>query len=280
MTNTDTSPLSLHDALPICANTGDFNQTNNCPLSPSTLAVNGTCTLTVRSTARPAGARSAAVSVTDNAAGSPQTVSLSGTGTTSAVTLSPSSLAFGNQQVTTTSPAQNATLTNSSSAPLTISSISLTGANTGDFNQTNNCPLSPSTLAVNGTCTLTVTFTPTTTGARSASVSEIERASCRERAVSLVGAGTTSAVNVAPSSLAFGNQQVSTTSPAQNTTLTKTASALLICREFSLVRASSGDFNQTNNCPLSPSTLAVNGTCTLTVTFTPTTTGARSASVS
>src|SRR5207247_49074 len=123
------------------ANSGDFNQTNNCPLSPSTLAVNGTCTLTVTFTPTTTGARSAAVSVIDNAAGSPQTVSLSWTGTTSAVTLSPSSLAFGNQQVTTTSPAQNPTLTNSLSPYTTLFRSSLTGANTGDFNQTNNCPL-------------------------------------------------------------------------------------------------------------------------------------------
>src|SRR5437773_1528296 len=153
------------------------------------------------------GARSAAVSVTDNAAGSPQTVSLSGTGTTSAVTLSPSSLAFVYQQVSSTSPAQNTTLTNSSSAPLTISSISLTGANTGDFNQTNNCPLSPSTLAVNGSCTLTVTFTPTTTGAK------IGRATCRERAASHPETGTvkgkarTSAGALTSISLTFNKPQ-------------------------------------------------------------------------
>src|SRR5439155_19963 len=99
--------------------------------------------------------------------------------------LSPSSLAFGNQQVTTTSPAQNATLTNSSSAPLTISSISLTGANTGDFNQTNNCPISPSTLAVKVTCTLTVTLTPTTTGTRIT-----DNASDSPQQVLLTGTGT------------------------------------------------------------------------------------------
>src|SRR5207249_700787 len=139
LTNSGAAPLTISSISLTGANTGDFNQTNNCPLSPHTLAVNARCTLTVTLTPTTTSARSAAVSVTDNAAGSPQTVSLSGTGTTSAVTLSPSSLAFPYTPLSRSSPVQNTTLTNSGAAPLTINSISLTGSNTGDFNQTNNC---------------------------------------------------------------------------------------------------------------------------------------------
>ncbi|PYV24233.1 MAG: hypothetical protein DMG27_13410, partial [Acidobacteria bacterium] len=242
VTNVGAAPLGISSLTVSGTNSGDFAVVG----CGSAVAPNGSCTVSVTFTPTATGTRSATLTITDNAAGSPQTVSLSGTGTTSAVTLSPSSLAFGNQQVTTTSPAQNVTLTNSGTAPLTISSISLTGANTGDFNQTNNCPLSPSTLAVNGTCTLTVTFTPTTTGARSASVSVTDNAAGSPQTVSLSGTGTTSAVTLSPSSLAFGNQQVTTTSPAQNATLTNSGTAPLTISSISLTGANTGDFNQTN----------------------------------
>ena len=66
------------------------------------------------------------------------------------VSLSPTSLSFGNQNVNSTSPAQTVTLNNSGTAALTINSISLTGTNSGDFAQTNTCPASLTTLAAGG----------------------------------------------------------------------------------------------------------------------------------
>ena len=50
----------------------------------------------------------------------------------------------------TTSSAVAITLTNSGSSPLTISGIAVAGTDPGDFGQTNNCPVSPASLAVNG----------------------------------------------------------------------------------------------------------------------------------
>src|SRR5205823_566732 len=106
----------------------------------------------------------------DNASGSPHTAALSGTGTTApAVGLSPTSLSFGNQLLNTTSTAQAVTLTNTGSASLTITSI----AASGDFSQTNNCP---SSLGFSGSCTITVTFTPTVAGSRTGSISITDNA--------------------------------------------------------------------------------------------------------
>jgi hypothetical protein len=53
-----------------------------------------------------------------------------------------------------------ATLTNNDSVPYTISSISKTGTYAGDFTVTNNCPISPNSLAAGGSCTFTVTLAP------------------------------------------------------------------------------------------------------------------------
>ena len=81
--------------------------------------------------------------------------------------LSSTSVNFGNGSTGGTSSPQPVTLTNVGGAQLTISSISVSGGNSGDFAQTNNCPGS---LAQNASCTINVTFAPTTTGARSSSV--------------------------------------------------------------------------------------------------------------
>src|SRR5207237_5966759 len=87
---------------------------------------------------------------------------------TPAVSLSPSSLNFSNQNVNTTSSAQTVTLKNSGTGALTISSIALSGTNAGDFAQTNTCPSGSSTLAPGASCTISVTFTPTAPGSGSA----------------------------------------------------------------------------------------------------------------
>ncbi len=59
--------------------------------------------------------------------------------------LSPTSLNFGNQTVGITSTPRNVMLTNTGNINLTITSIQITGTNSGDFAQTNNCPGSRST---------------------------------------------------------------------------------------------------------------------------------------
>src|SRR5205814_5062732 len=88
---------------------GDVAQTtNSCGTS---VAGGTTCSIGVTFTPSTAGARTGALTITDNAAGSPQSVPLSGTGTV--VSLSPSYLTFGPQLVGTTSPAQAVALLDS-----------------------------------------------------------------------------------------------------------------------------------------------------------------------
>jgi len=98
------------------------------------------------------------------------------------VSLSPSSLNFGNQQTGTTSAAQTVTLTNTGGATLTISSISVTGV----FGQTNGCG---ATLAPLGSCNISVTFSPAATGAASGTLSVSDNASGSPHTSSLSGTG-------------------------------------------------------------------------------------------
>lgn len=87
--------------------------------------------------------------------------------TTALASLTPSSLSFGNQQVSTSSSSQQLTFTNGTGGTITISSIVISGTNSGDFSQSNTCS---SSLGSAGSCFINVTFTPTAVGSRSAAV--------------------------------------------------------------------------------------------------------------
>src|SRR5439155_1601650 len=158
---------------------------------------------------------------------SPQTASLSGAGTAPGVSLSPTSVSFGNQQVNTTSAAQAVTLTNNGSSALSTTDHTTELQSRGDLAYTNNCDLRPSTLAASASCTVNVTFTPTATGTRRRSLPTRRSSDLSPQTASLSGAGTAPGVSLSPTSVSFGNQQVNTTSAAQAVTLTNNGSSAL-----------------------------------------------------
>jgi hypothetical protein len=104
--------------------------------------------------------------------------------TGSTVTISPASLTFASQGLGATSAAQAVTLSNGTSAALTITSV----ATTGDFAETNNCGAS---LAASANCTINVTFTPTAAGARAGSLVVTDSGAGSPRTVALTGTGQT-----------------------------------------------------------------------------------------
>jgi ASPM-SPD-2-Hydin domain-containing protein/centrosomal CEP192-like protein/beta-propeller repeat-containing protein len=159
--------------------------------SPS-VAAGAQCTVTVTFTPAAAGARTGTLVFTDNDVNSPQNVSLSGTGSATApgVGLAPTSLAFGNQTLNTTSAAKTVTLANTGTGALTINSI----AASGDFAETSTgataCPISPATLAAGASCIISVTFTPTALGARAGTLTITDNAGGSPQIVPLTGTGT------------------------------------------------------------------------------------------
>jgi len=271
LSNTGNAALSITSVALTGTNAGDFAQTNTCG---SSVAAGGNCAITVTFTPAATGSRTASVSITDNASGSPQSVSLSGTGTASVVSLSPTSLAFGNQPVGTPSTAQSLTLSNTGSAALSITSVALTGTNAGDFAQTNTCG---SSVAASANCTISVTFTPSARGSRTASVSITDNASGSPQTVNLSGTGTAPVGSLSPTSLAFGNQPVDMTSAAQAVTLSNTGNAALSITSLALTGTNASDFDESNTCG---SSLAAGANCTIVVMFTPSVIGSEAASLS
>ena len=251
-----------------------FAQSNNCP---SSLAVGASCTISLTFTPNTPGNSSATLIVWTAGLGSRKSVSLNGvgvTGGTPAAGLSPGSLAFASQPVGKTSGAGTATLDNAGTAALSISSVTITGANPGDFAQANNCG---SSLSAGSSCTFNITFTPAASGSRTALLSVADNSAGSPQTVSLSGTGTVASASLSPTSLSFGNQSVNTTSGVLAATLTNGGTAALSLSSIALTGANAGAFAQTNTCG---SSLAAGASCTVSVTFDPTATGSQSASVS
>src|SRR5271154_414018 len=162
---------------------GDFSEVTNCPLAPKTLAPSASCKIGVTFTPTALGLRTGTLTVSDNAP-NPQTAQLSGTGV-SPVTLSPTSLGFGNQFVNKTSAAKTVTVKNYQTVPLTISSISTSG----NFGATWNCPLTPNTLGAGATCTIYVTFTPAVLGTQTGALTVNDSATNSPQIAQLSGSG-------------------------------------------------------------------------------------------
>jgi len=184
LTNVGNTTLTLSNVQVTGSAAADFKLTNNCG---SSLSASAQCTLTASFSPSAAGTRTASVVFTDDASGSPQTLNLDGTGTAPGLTLSATTLTFDSQVVGTTSAPQTLTLTNDGNAVLGMSSLNVIGANPVDFPETTNCGTA---IPSGGSCTVSVTFRPTASGSRTASVSISDNASGNPQVVSLTGTGT------------------------------------------------------------------------------------------
>src|SRR5215469_15025592 len=104
------------------------------------------------------------------------------------LSLSSTSLNFGNQALGTTSNIRSARLRNNGTVNVLISSITAPGQ-PSSFSENNNCPIAPLALAPSGSCTISVTFAPLATGPFSGSVSISDNTSTSPQVINLTGTG-------------------------------------------------------------------------------------------
>jgi hypothetical protein len=143
-------------------------------------------TITVAFQPTAVGTVSGNISIVSNAPTSPTSVGLTGTGIAATFTLSisPTSLSFGNVTTNTSSAPQNVTITNTGNSSVTISQITLSGAG---YSMTGGS--APVTLTPTQNLILTIQFSPTVAGSVNGSISMASNASGSPATVSLTGTG-------------------------------------------------------------------------------------------
>lgn len=269
VTNTGTAAVTVTTAL-AGTNAGDFAlATDGC--NNKSLAANATCTIDVRFRPTVAGMRSAQVTVMGG--GSSAMARLMGTGAEPALTLtiSPTTHDFGSVAVGQMGTPREFTITNTgmvTSGALTVA----TGGGSSFSVGTNTC----TTLAAAATCTFTVLFAPTTTGAKTGTVTVTAAAGAMVMAT-LAGNATP-----APPSLVFDAMTKDAGSSPMGVrrdisfTVTNPGASATGVPMFSIAGTNASDFTvATNSCAAIPAM----GGCSVTIAFTPSAVGARTATL-
>jgi hypothetical protein len=265
LTNLNSSAVRIKGVGITGTDSKDFSETNNCGTG---LPARGSCQIQVTFSPQAIGYRSASLNISYQGTGGPLGVPLYGTGVTATVSLTPQKLSFSTQSIGTSSSPQIATLTNTGTQAVDISSISTKGA----FTQTNDCP---SSLPAGTNCDIYVRFAPLGKGPAKGTLSVRDDATGSPQEVSLSGVGTV--VTFLPVGVNFGDQKVGTSSPPVAVKLFNKGRTALSIKQITIAGTNAGDFSEKNNCG---QRVPAYGHCTITVTFTPTATGLRSAAVS
>ena len=280
LSNTGTAALTLGT---LTTGSTEFTITGGTCAAGGSVAAAGSCTVIIGFTPSAAGARSANLVVTHNASSAQSSAALSGTGValSPVIGVSPTTLSF-SQTFTTTSAAQTITVSNSGNAPLTISTLTLSGAQAAEFQiATGTTCTAGGSVAANASCLVKVAFTPTASGARSASLAITHNATGSPSSVTLNGTGTATAqpaISLNAATLTFASQTLGSTSAAQSVTVSNSGSATLTFTGLTLTGTAASDFTRNGTCTAT-GTLAAGATCTIGFTFTPGAIGARSATL-
>jgi len=264
--NTGTVPLQLGSPTA----SGDFYvkfEGDTC--SGRTLDPGATCTFSVGFTPQATGTRTGTVSIPSDAYANPHTINLTGVGAVPVVGLSPASIDFGNV-LPASFPIQTVTVTNTGLADLNIGYI----YTSSEFLYWGGSCFY-ATVIPGGTCTIDVSFYPTVAGPQTGTLYINSDADSSPDEVALSGNGLLPDVSLSVPSLNFGDQILGTTSTAQNVILTNSGTALLHLGTLTVT----GDFAlSANTCDNLE--IAIGGTCTFSVTFSPTALGSRTGKVS
>ncbi len=268
--NTGTATLNILGI----QSTPDYTVSSNC----ASILPGASCTLTVTFTPQSttqqgsgSGSRPSAIEISSSATTSLEFISVVGVSSPSSLTLGQSSLNFGTVLVGANSslPLQ---LTNTGTSAITFGILSASttlSAAVGDYTVAlGTCPQPGLALAAGTSCTAQIGFAPTQSGSIAGTLSIASSASTLPLVAALTGVGQQSHMQILPTSLSFGS--IALNAPASlSLTLSNNGTAPITGVALTIT----GDYAVTVPCPVS--TLAAGGSCGVTVTFTPSSTGAR-----
>jgi len=274
LSNTGTLPLQISSISVTGNQSADFTLTlgTTCPINGGSVSAGNSCMLDLAFSPTDLGQRTSVLSISDNATGSPHTVALAGIGTSAALTVNSTALAFGPQTLAVAAPAQSTTITNSGGSAIQISGIGISGPNASDFAQANNCPelVNPGTQP----CVMQVTFTPKGGGPRSAAIFVADSAPDSPQVIALSGTGLVPALQFGAASPTFGPQLVGMASAAKTVNLQNVGNGGLMISQVGITGANATDFSASNNCG---KMLVPRGVCVVQIVFKPIVAGAPTA---
>jgi VCBS repeat protein/ASPM-SPD-2-Hydin domain-containing protein len=263
--NTSTAAIGFSNVAITGANASEYSQTNTCG---SSLAVGKTCTYSIVFTPMDLGTRTAQIIITETN-GSSVGISLSGVAVIR-IEIEPNPHKFPTTLLGTSSAPFVATVKNLANLTVNYTSLGLTGLDTEDYVLSDDT-CAATTLAPLASCTIHVTFTPTTVGGRTAALTIFGHFSPGNGQQAILLSGLATGVSVKPTTLTFAAQTVGTTSAAKVVTV-KNAGTAALAVSVTLQGGDPKDFAQTNNCNGS---IPAGSSCTVNVTFTPQATGTR-----
>jgi hypothetical protein len=239
--------------------------------TPATIPAGQSASLNVIYAPSAAGSDTGSITVTSNDPSSPKKIALSGTATSAPVghlTLNPSTLAFGNVSVGSSS-VLSATVTNSGQGVVHISKVFASGAG-----YTESGIVTPATLAAGQSAQLKVSFAPTATGLLGGTVGITSDAPGVAPGLAMAGTGVQSAISVSPASISFGSI-IDGQSKSQSVTVTNTGTA-----DLKISQMTATGTGMTVSGMTMPLTIPASGSSTFNVQFAPQTAGAASGSIS
>jgi len=262
-------PLSILNI----ATSGSFSETDNCPAG---MTNGSTCTMYVYFVPTASGTLNGSITINTNGFfSSVNTVNL--TGLASAISLAGAPANFGNQLAKTTSAAKTITVKNNGTTAITMGTITLN--ETTDFAiSSNTCPASGSPLNGGVSCTLGLTFTPATTGAKKGTVIINDSDPTSPQLVGVSGTGISN-VSLSPGSVTFAATAIGVTSAATKITLTNNTGVSITLGNPAVTVTGHFANAATTTCTNSL-VIAATGTCIINVTFKPTAVGFTSGSLS
>jgi hypothetical protein len=261
----------------------DFTAVDGCG---SQLAANSSCGITVEFAPSVALSESGTLTISD--ALRSQKVNLSGKGLSPpSISLSPTSIAFGSEQINIPTAAKTLTISNKGGAPLGQPSFSIAGAGSTSFSVgATTCGAS---VAAGGSCTVLVTFDPVAVGATTATLT-VGTTSLGVAAQSATLSGTglfPPMLGISPTSVSFGNVLVGDSSNAYTVQVTNTGQVTMAEPTFAVSGISGpsgaqlGDFALSPPTDITACTAALNpgASCNIQVTFSPSVVGTESATL-
>jgi hypothetical protein len=159
-----------------------------------------------------------------------------------------------------------------------LTSVVLGGSNANQFVLRNACGVS---IAVGTTCELGVSFKPTATGNKSASLTITGGGGAAVNTIALTGTVASYSFTRTPTSISFARTTVGTTSAATTVTVRNTSTGGLVLPlttgSVALAGANPTQYTLVTNGCVAP--LAANATCSFSVAFKPTSTGSKPATM-